>query len=685
MHNVTPVIILAMVLGLTACGGQATRSTLATTPAPSDTPLPTFPPTLTSSPSPTVKPTAASTSTPTPQPAPRPIEGYWIQNTTEEGLCSDSPRFIGFDDHYNRPYIGGSGATMCYFDHFGLERWTRDLPSPIFGFPSWISVDIPGLGRVTGGTAFSPYASANPHVPSYPGVYGMPSFVGSGGQCILDAEGEWQCFTTADGLPFDDVRGYGIVQDTNVEWFMSAESVASRGLLPEDLFYAIPELVGEGEARPTCLGVPRSTEEGIWVATEGHGVIHIEQAEGHATRYTVAEGLPGDVVRDVQPCGERCAWVATADGVGHWNGARWKAYTTRDGLPSDDVRGISAAAYYWRGGTWAATAEGPAFLAEGAERWQDFPDFPEGIEVNGVMYGDFSTRGQGLIRFVQASIAQGHTTFTVEDGLPSDQIKALAATMRGVLVGTPRGAVEWDGHTWAPITEAAVNDASGTAIATQEGLWAWNGGTWQRVNEERITLVAEGGWYATPGQVCRWENGVSTCPTTSDGGAIAGAQVLDVALEEGLVRVVSVTDGQGQSWLCNAPNCDSEGFVTPAWYFPERMLPRRINDQIITRDTHLYATQHGIYDADGIGDYRLAGGWPVSVRRMSLNEATGTLWIATNQGAFYRLETDTHGRSWTYVAGLPSRDVTAVLPTSDSSAWLGTADAGLVYFEPYDS
>jgi len=107
------------------------------------------------------------------------------------------------------------------------------------------------------------------------------------------------------------------------------------------------------------------------------------------------------------------------------------------------------------------------------------------------------------------------------------------------------------------------------------------------------------------------------------------------------------------------PGCDSEGFTT----------------------TRFYATERGICDGDGLSDYKLAGGWPVSVRRMRLDETTGILWIATNQGVFYRQGMDMHGQNRTYVAGLPSRDVTIVLPMPDGSVWLGTANVGLVYFE----
>jgi len=157
----------------------------------------------------------------------------------------------------------------------------------------------------------------------------------------------------------------------------------------------------------------------------------IEPSAGRVTRYTTADGLPDDTIRDVQRCGERCVWVVTAGGVGHWDGARWKAYASRDGLPSDNVRGVSF-----------------VYLRDGYDTW--------------------------------------------------------AATASGILVGTPRGAAEWNGHAWQPIAAAAVNDASGTAIATDGGLWLWEGDAWRQANDERITLVAESGWYATPGQVCRW-------------------------------------------------------------------------------------------------------------------------------------------------------------------------------------
>jgi hypothetical protein len=611
-------------------------------------------------------------------PTPRPIEGYWIQNTTREGLCSDHPRFIGYDYPLNRIYVGDGGTTICYFDYFDLERWPREYPSPMFSLPHWVSESIPVLRRVTGVAGLPP---------PIPAAYDMPSFVGDGGQCVpwmedYEDEIEWRCFTSADGLPFDDVRGYGVVQESNVEWFMSDDSVASRGLSPEELFYAIPELVGAADARPTWLYTPYFEDQDVWVGTNGYGVLRIEPDERQVTRYTTADGLPDDVIRDVQAYDDTC-WVATAGGVGYWDGASWTAYTTADGLPGDDVRGVD----HYRDTTWVATAAGPALLLRETNRWQTPPNFPTGVEVNGVLKGVFSTRGQGLVTFFHGPVALGQTTwFTAAHGLLDDHITALAATESGILVGTPRGAVEGNGEVWTPITAAAVNDAGRTALATDAGLWLRNGGEWTQVTSERVIHVAEDGWYATPDRVCRWKEDRPVCPATTAGGNVAGTQVLTFLPQTNELLAI---DENARHWLYDARACPSGCFVesTPLNNLAEFIPPHHINDLAVQDDLWRYATERGIYAAPleggdypfiGWGDHVLSNEWPIAVRDTSRNPDTDTVWIATNQGAFYSNQAE----RWTYVGGIPVRDLTAVLAMPDGSAWIGTADVGLIYFEP---
>ena len=72
------------------------------------------------------------------------------------------------------------------------------------------------------------------------------------------------------------------------------------------------------------------------------------------------------------------------------------------------------------------------------------------------------------------------------------------------------------------------------------------------------------------------------------------------------------------------------------------------------------------------------------MRQIRLDWDTEETWIATSQGAFFQEPFDpSEDPGWTFVAGLPSRDLTTVLPLYyDVAFWLGTRDAGVIYFQP---
>lgn len=615
------------------------------------------------------------------------IEGYWIQNTTADGLCSNSPRILGPGFPSDNLYLGDDHSAICYLGSRSLEYWPYEYGSGGPGaFPTWYTKKVPQMGHITGA------ADLHASTPEW-AAYGMPSFVGAQGKCVLESEGDypdvkgkWQCFTEAEGLPFNDIRGYGVagsVYKSTVEWFMSDDSIASRGLSPQDQVYSIPELIGVTHARPTCLSAPYFPEDGVWVGTNGYGVIHINPEKEAVTRYTTADGLSDNSIRYIEPCGKHCVWVGTENGIAQWDGATWRQYTTRDGLPDSVVFGIGND---WGGdgaGTWIVTASGPAFLKLGADRWHSFPDFPPDFKVTGVAGNVFTTKGDGLLKFQRGLIARGQTTsITDRDGLPDNRITALAQTASGILVGTSRGAAEWDGKQWIQVTRESVKDVSTTLIATNFGLWVWNGNVWTKVSTEQVSLVAENGWFATPRQVCQWVDGKLICPATSDGQALWGAKTLYV---DPVSREVFALDGNNNPWKYEA---GANHFVagTDSKWFPDS-LPDTVHDMVAHSSEWQYATDVGVYfvpfDSEegftGVPnpDYSLAGGWPVQVRRMSLDTTTDVTWLATNQGVFY---SDREHR-WGYVAGLPSRNITTVLATRDA-IWFGTADKGLIRFVP---
>ena len=681
-------VILALCTFLTGCIAATPASILPPTSTatfePSATPPP-IPTRVPSTPTPSPQPSATPSPTATPRPAPTPITGYWIQNTTADGLCSNAPRLVGFDSVHAHMYVGGDGASVCHFGWLGLERWARDSPSPIFGFPGWITTQVSGLQRVYGGQVISPPFSEG---------LGMPAFAGRGGRCALWMEryGEtpaWRCLTRAEGLPFTDVRGYDVVEETGVEWFMAPRRIASLGYPEGDRTYNLGTWVEDEDARFTWLDAGRTAESGVWVGTNGSGLLQLDPVTGEGMLHTVVEGLPHDEIRDVQVCGVDCVWVATAGGVGVWDGDRWRIYTTADGLPGDDVRGVSFDDYYRRRGVvddarmWAATAAGAAVLPARSEMWMPLPFLPSDIELTGVMHGVFSTHGEGLVKFVERPELRGTVTrFTTEEGLPDDRITALALTPAGLLVGTPSGAVEGEAGAWAPITGASVQDASTEALATSVGLWVRGEAGWTQVSQEPVNLVAEGGWYATSQDVCRWHDETAACVTTAEGAPLADVQALYTDLE----GMVTLAVDARAAWLIEGETLIemslrdlavlSEGEVNDV-AFHNPSLPTHSMEQGVW----LFATPEGIYEvvqAMAVDDLSLTGGWPVDVRQISVDTDGGSVWIATNQGAFRR-EPD---GDWRAVMGLPSRDITTILALPGGGAWIGTADAGLLHVVP---
>ncbi len=121
--------------------------------------------------------------------------------------------------------------------------------------------------------------------------------------------------------------------------------------------------------------------------------------------------------------------------------------------------------------------------------------------------------------------------------------------------------------------------------------------------------------------------------------------------------------------------------------FPPPDPYRRPRDLLPFGKAWLVATERGLFARSADGYLRwpsLSGNWPIAVRAMRL-APTGALWLATNQGAFYSPEPKAFLEGglieqWFQLAGLPSRDITAVLPDG-AGAWIGTEN-GLVYWEP---
>jgi hypothetical protein len=298
------------------------------------------------------------------------MRGEWRRITTADGLCTDWPVFIGVW------YIGTGTTTVCYSTEPVDET-------------TWPTRTVPLGTHVTAADKFPPG--------------GGEMYATDDGVCGYDGV-DWMCQTPAEGYPYADIQRISHIEVEPVLMLTDA-------VVYQEQLYDIPETVGIEDARPTWIAVsgqygPFLSPSEIWVGTNGYGIVVIQPETREITHHTTDNGLPGNIIRDIEVDAtlraypERRVWVATDNGVGRWDGQHWTAYTTADGLPSNDVRGVAP----YQGTVWVATAGGAAYFD--GRSWQAFTrenGLPE-VDMSGVMGGGgevwFSTRGSGLLIFV---------------------------------------------------------------------------------------------------------------------------------------------------------------------------------------------------------------------------------------------------------------------------------------------
>ena len=175
----------------------------------------------------------------------------------------------------------------------------------------------------------------------------------------------------------------------------------------------------------------------LWIGTERGGLTRY--LDGRFKTYTTRDGLPSDNVGGIYRDKAGVLWVGTEGGVTSFIEGEFRTYTERDGLP-----GKSAAQFIEdaEGALWVGTPDGLARLRDG--------------------------------RF---------TSFTVEDGLPGNDILDLCITGDGSLwIATGNGLTHFSGgkfrnylvqkNTFNAAVTALFEDRAGTLwVGTAKGLY----------------------------------------------------------------------------------------------------------------------------------------------------------------------------------------------------------------------
>jgi ligand-binding sensor domain-containing protein/signal transduction histidine kinase len=367
----------------------------------------------------------------------------------------------------------------------------------------------------------------------------------------------------------------------------------------------------------------------LWVGTEARGALKYS-AEGTLASYSLANGLPANMVRAILEDHEHDLWFATTGGVAKETGDQLSNYLFTSGVPNSPVMAI---AQDGQNRFWFGTAVGLAKLSEG--------------------------------RF---------SHYSKTNGLASDYILCLSVDLRGGLwVGTAGGLNRLQtssagdhffgcGKQGVLVRSLLPDDPSGLWVGLDDG----------------IALLRTDGWFEFPFKVNRRKSTLAVCILRDLSGSL---------------WVGTEGDGIYRFAVDERP-ADSPSLREIAHYSADSALvDENIRSGFVDGDGHLwFGTRFGgvtrflmrgpeVVSIEVLDASRgLSGDWV----RQILQSGSGDLWFATNRGVD-RLTRDPAGkrhiRSFTIRDGLAGDEAFALHEDADGNIWFG-ATSGVTRYSP---
>jgi ligand-binding sensor domain-containing protein len=287
----------------------------------------------------------------------------------------------------------------------------------------------------------------------------------------------------------------------------------------------------------------------LWTATPV-GAYRWNLETGTYQKYTATEGLADNYVTAIAQDKQGNLWFGTDKGVSRYDGTHWKTFTTKDGLANDFVTTIAVdkQGNLWFG-TYAIRSD-YAIQSNGVSRydgrnWQIFTT-KDGLPGNDVyaIYGD----NQGNVWFGAFGGNGGATrfdgthwqTFTQKDGLIGGYVEGIYQDQQDKLwFGTINGVSSFDGTDWQTLTieRPIMNPSVGVIFPDSAGnYWFasysagvdrydgvnWQyfdqlGDNWMSADIFAISQDSKGNlWFATGGGLIRYDGNAWKTFTVND-------------------------------------------------------------------------------------------------------------------------------------------------------------------------
>ena len=407
-----------------------------------------------------------------------------------------------------------------------------------------------------------------------------------------------QVWQTKDGLPQNSVNA--IIQDRSGYLWLGTQ----EGLVRFDgvRFYVVDKKHVPDLESNYVWAIAEGSDSSLWIGTRGGGLLHLKGGKSRA--YTTRDGLPSDIVVSLAFDSHDNLWIGTHEGgLTCFTAGDFRTYSTAEGLPSNTAQ---------------------VLLRDSKERiW-------------------IGTGGGGLSCMVDGALS----TFNRKQGLGSDIVTALHETRQGLLlIGTTDGVrVMKDGRI-TPFTVAGRKLAE-VVLSIQEDR---NGAIW---------FGMAGG-----GLVRVWKDRVDRFGTKE-------------GLSDGLVRAL-FEDREGNLWIGTYGGGLNR--------FSEARFDSYTRSEGLSHDFILSICEDG-QGAMWIGTYegglnRLKNGsitqvttrdgLPMNTITSVCSDRSGAIWIGTNGKGLARLK---EGRVTSYASPNDQNDhaVLCMLQDSRGQVWIGS-------------
>lgn len=424
----------------------------------------------------------------------------------------------------------------------------------------------------------------------------------------------------------------------------------------------------------------------LWISTPG-ALVRFQN--GRFAAYTTRDGLSSDNIWSVYEDRAGALWIATVNGLNRYRDGRFTAFTTRDGLSNNSIETVLEDR---EGALWIGTADGLNRYQHGAFTVYTRPMGLAGSAIKALLLDQRDRLWIGTPEGLSVLANGEFRTYTTRDGLAHNSVEVITQDKAGYLwFGTLGGLNQWrEGSfaTFSTLQGLPSNQINLLCPAQDGGLWISTSRGLARYAEGTIAAFADHeGLSGNPLlTLCEDREGNLWAGTEASGlnllkGRKFTAYTTRQGLAANLVRAI-YEDRTGNLWIGTQGGLSQfRNGQMPVYALKDRLTESDVLAVCDDREGNLWlGTPQGLHRLrqGTVASYSMRDGLSDDYVRSVYEDRAGNLWIGTRRG-LTRFR-DGKFTAYTVLDGLPSDLVGAICEGRDGGLWIGTL-GGLSHFK----